>query len=184
MTKNQNNSDAESILMAQLSQSLMPEYPINDSMWEGSPFSWIRTRPARQVGAIGEKLVSSWCEKKNFTIQRTGDSDADRLINGIRVEIKFSTLWTENKIYKFQQIRDQDYEYCFCLGVSPFKVHAWFIPKAELHKPRPPALVHQHGGVDGRDTMWLSFEADNPPDWLSNFGGSLEKVEALIRNVS
>lgn len=182
MTLSRTYSDAESQLMARLSENLMPEYPLNDSMWEGSPFSWIRTRPARQVGAIGEKLVSSWCEQKNFLVQRTGDSDADRLINGIRVEIKFSTLWTENKIYKFQQIRDQEYEYCFCLGVSPFAVHAWFIPKAEICKPRPPALVHQHGGVDGRDTLWLSFQADSPPSWLAKFGGTLEGVEALIKS--
>jgi len=103
-----------------------------------------------------------------------------RLIKGIRVEIKFSTLWSDNKIYKFQQIRDQDYRYCFCLGVSPFAVHAWFIPKTELMKPRA-GLTHQHGGTKGTDTLWLSFSPDQPPSWLTPFGGTLTQVEALIR---
>jgi hypothetical protein len=44
------------------------------------------------------------------------------LINGHRVEIKFSTLWQEG-IYNFQQIRDQNYEYAVCLGISPFEAH-------------------------------------------------------------
>jgi len=175
------HSDAESILMAKLSEDLRPGYQRKDSLWDGSPFAWIRSRPSRQIGAIGEMLVSNWCESKKISVSRSGDSDADRIINGVRVEIKFSTLWTENGIYKFQQIRDQEYKYCFCLGVSPFEVHAWFIPKTEISSPRPPALTHQHGGSEGRDTLWLSFEAKNPPGWLSNYGGTLGQVETLIR---
>jgi hypothetical protein len=177
-------SDAESILMSNFSQDLKQAYQRKESIWEDSPFAWIKTRPSRQIGAIGERLVSDWCQSKNFRVSRTGDSDADRMINGFRVEIKFSTLWTENGIYKFQQIRDQNYEYCLCLGVSPFQVHAWFIPKAEITRPRPPALTHQHGGKSGRDTLWLSFEANSPPQWLDEFGGTLGEVEKLIRAAS
>jgi hypothetical protein len=181
-SKENSFSDFESKLLGELAAGLRPLYEAADVMWSGSPFAWIKTRPSRQIGAIGERLVSDWCESKSFEVERTGDSDADRLINGHRIEIKFSTLWSDNGIYKFQQIRDQDYEYCFCLGVSPFEVHAWFIPKSEISKPRPPALTHQHGGVDGRDTLWLSFPAGNPPSWLAPFGGSLDKVEKLIKS--
>jgi hypothetical protein len=174
-------SDFESKLMGDLASDLRSQYDSLDVSWAGSPFAWIKTRPSRQVGAIGEKLVENWCLEKDFQVSRTGDSDADRIINGHRVEIKFSTLWADNGIYKFQQIRDQDYEFCFCLGISPFDVHAWFIPKLVISKPRPPALTHQHGGSDGRDTLWLSFEAINPPQWLKEYGGTLDKVEELIR---
>lgn len=173
-------TDTEASSLADISERLRPEYEAADAMWIGSPFAWIKSRPSRQVGAIGERLVSEWCTSKGFTVTRTGDSDADRKIEGIRTEIKFSTLWSDNKIYKFQQIRDQDYRYCFCLGVSPFAVHAWFIPKAELMKPRP-GLTHQHGGTKGTDTLWLSFSPDEPPSWLTPFGGTLTQVEALIR---
>lgn len=155
--------------------------PGNDP-WANSPFGWIRKLPSRTVGAIGEKIVSAWSEEQGFRVARTGDSDADRLINGYRVEIKFSTLWTGLGGFKFQQIRDQDYEYCFCLGVSPDAVQAWFIPKAELMRLRP-GLSHQHGGSAGQDTFWLAFEAENPPAWLKPFGGTLAEVENLIRNL-
>lgn len=178
-------SESEAILLGKISEELQSEYESDDSAWIGSPFAWIKARPSRQKGAIGERLVQNWCESKGFKVARTGDSDADRSIRGRRVEIKFSTLWKDNGIYKFQQIRDQDYEYCFCLGISPFEAHAWFIPKKELLKlsDERPELAYQHGGKKGTDTRWLSFEAAKPPAWLKPFGGTLTKVETLIRNL-
>jgi len=149
-------------------------------MWAGSPFEWIKTRPSRQVGAIAEKLVRHWCAARNLVVARSPDTEADMVISGVRVEVKYSSLWTDNGIYKFQQIRDQNYDYCFCLGVSPFDAHAWFIPKSTLMDDKPPSLVPQHGGRRGRDTRWLSFAADSPPDWLAPFGGTLSDVHRLI----
>jgi hypothetical protein len=150
--------------------------------WAASPFGWIKKLPSRTVGAIGEKLVEKWAQSKRFEVSRTGDSDADRLIQSRRIEIKFSTLWAGSGIYKFQQIRDQNYDFCFCLGVSPQKVHAWLIPKSELMRVRE-GLSHQHGGSAGTDTFWLAFEPDNPPAWMRKFGGSLDEVEKLLNEM-
>lgn len=168
-------------LLIEVSREMESNYTAGDAMWSGSPFQWIKSRPSRQVGKIGEELVSEWCESKNFEVRRSPDSDADRIISGHRIEIKFSTLWTDSKIYKFQQIRDQKYDFCFCLGISPFDVHAWLIPKKELIVNRPPSLVPQHGGSDGVDTKWLSFPADSPPKWLAPFGGRLADVAKLLQ---
>jgi hypothetical protein len=167
-------------IVVELATEMEAEYTEGDEMWEGSPFRWIKSRPSRQVGKIGEELVAGWCSGRGFKVRKSGNSDADRIVEGHRVEIKFSTLWTDNKIYKFQQIRDQEYDFCFCLGVSPFDVHAWFIPKSELRESRAPSLVPQHGGAEGLDTKWLSFQADSPPAWLSPFGGTLNQVASLI----
>lgn len=175
--------DPEVRALAGLSATLEGDYvdPHNDP-WRDSPFGWIQSRPSRQKGAIGEALVAGWAAMKGFSVNRTGNSDADRIVNGWRIEIKYSNLWTNNRIYKFQQLRDQKYDYCFCLGLSPFDAHAWFIPKSELMNDRPPALVPQHGGSDGKDTKWLSFVADSPPTWLKPFGGSLAEVRQLIES--
>ena len=80
-------------------------------MWLGSPFYWIKGRPSRQVGTIGEALVAGWAAAKGFEVQRPLSSDHDRRIEGLKVEIKFSTLWTDHEIFKFQQLRDQDGEF-------------------------------------------------------------------------
>lgn len=149
-------------------------------MWAGSPFYWIKSRSSRQIGAIGEALASGWAASKGFDVQRPLSSEHDRLIAGLKVEIKYSSLWTDTEVYKFQQLRDQDYEYALLLGVSPFDAQAWFVPKAELSYNRPPALVPQHAGAAGRDTRWLSFRASTPPEWLLPYGGRLSDVARLI----
>lgn len=129
-----------------------------DDPWAGSPFAWIKSRPSRQVGKIGEQLVAGWCAAKGFDVISVRDSEADRIINGRRVEIKFSTLWA-NGGYTFQQIRDQNYEYAVCLGVSPFDVHGWVIPKSVLLQ-HVIGKTPQHRGRAGTDTFWLNPYGD------------------------
>lgn len=177
-------TDPEVRLLARIAASLEGEYVQDAAMWAESPFRWIKGRPSRQVGAIGERLVRAWCEAKGISVARSPDSDADLVISGLRIEVKYSSLWTNNGIYKFQQIRDQHYDYCFCLGISPLDAHAWFIPKAELMVDKPPALVPQHGGRAGRDTKWLSFPAESPPHWLAPHGGTLDEVRDLIEDAT
>ena len=177
--------DPDVQFLASLSLSLEPDYvgEVEKRLWSGSPFYWIKSRPSRQIGTIGEALVAGWAASKGFDVTRPTSSEHDRRIEGLKVEIKFSTLWTDSRIFKFQQLRDQDYDYCFMLGASPFDAQAWFVPKQELSFNRPPALVPQHGGTAGRDTRWLSFPATTPPDWLNQFGGRLSDVARLIQAV-
>lgn len=155
--------DPEVLMLATIAGTLKGDYVREgpDDPWAGSPFAWIRTRPSRQVGKIGEQLVAGWCAAKGLDVTRSSNSEADRVIAGRRVEIKFSTLW-ESGVYKFQQLRDQDYEFAVCLGISPFDAHCWVISKAVL---RQHVIGHtpQHTGKGGTDTFWLSFDASSPP---------------------
>ena len=123
-------------------------------------------------------MVAAWCAGKGFDVLRSPDSEADRIIEGHRIEVKCSTLWA-NGGYKFQQVRDQDYDYLFCLGISPFDVHAWFIPKSVLQAY---VIGHmgQHTGATGTDTAWIGFTVGREYEWMKPFGGSLAAVHALI----
>lgn len=173
--------DVDVALLAAHSALLLNEYvdPTEDP-WAGSPFAWIKTRPSRQVGKIGEQLVAGWAAAKGLDVSRPLSSDADRVINGRSVEIKFSTLWA-NGGYKFQQIRDQNYDIAFLLGLSPFAASAWVIPKYVLmERPFKPGLTAQHGGMDGTDTAWLAFPATRPPAWLAEYGGTLASAFELL----
>jgi hypothetical protein len=176
-------TDPEVRVLATLSATLRLDYvESEDDPWIGSPFEWILHQPSRSKGAIGEKLVAGWCATKGFDVVRTGDSQADRIIEGHRVEIKFSTLWKSGG-YKFQQIREQNYEYCLCLGIAPFSASAWLLPKDVL---RQYVIGHmgQHTGAAGADTAWLGFPADQPLPWMAPYGGSLSAVGDLIRKSS
>lgn len=111
---------------------------------------------------------------RNFNVARSPDSDADRVIESRRVEIKFSTLW-ESGFYKFQQLRDQRYHLAICLGVSPFDAHCWVIDKAEVMArwQARDGIRPQHGGNKGSDTAWLAVYPEAVPPWLAKCGGTL-----------
>lgn len=178
-------ADPEVQLLATISASLEKEQRQKTDMWAGSPFRWIRYLPSpTERGAVGEELVRRWCRERGIEVSGTSDSEADLVVADLRIEVKYSSLWTDRHIYRFQQIRDQHYDYCFCLGVSPRDVHAWFVPKAELMVDKPPELVPQHTGQAGSDTRWLSFPAESPPHWLTPYGGTLGQVRSLIESAA
>jgi len=160
----------------QVTDAVSKEYAGNLEGWSGSPFAWILTLPSRSRGAAGEKIVDTWLTHNGFNVKRARHSGCDRIVDGINFEIKFSTLWQSGG-YKFQQLRDQDYESVFCLGISPTRVHAWLIPKSVAWEHSIP----QHGGNVGTDTKWLGFQADNPPPWMSEYGGSLSHVLEVLK---
>jgi len=177
--------DPDVRILAAISQALEAEYQSENQEWEGSPFAWIKTRPSRQVGAIGEKLVAGWLAARGFNVTRSGDSDADRVVEGKRVEIKFSTEWAAGG-FKFQQLRDQRYDLVVCLGVAPFDARCWVIPKADVmrlwkieHK-----ISSQHGGGGGADTAWIDVDPSAPPEWLSAFGGSMSAAIAALAAIT
>ncbi|MCY4437411.1 MAG: hypothetical protein OXE05_08795 [Chloroflexi bacterium] len=168
-------------LLASIAQSLREDYfdPEEEEAWRGSPFSWIRERPSRQVGKIGEQLVAGWCAAKDLNVLRSPDAEADRIIEEKRVEIKYSRLWKSGR-YVFQQFRDQDYEYAICLGLSPFTAHCWVISKPTLlqhvigHRP-------QHRGQEGGDTFWLHVIPDSQEPWLQRCGGKLADAFGILQ---
>lgn len=178
---NRQITDPDVQLLAAISATLSSDYADDELAWMGSPFAWIKSRPSRQVGAIGEQLVAGWCAAKGLDVERSPDSDADRIIQGYRVEIKFSTLW-KNGGYKFQQLRDQNYHLVICLGISPFDAHCWVLPKKLVLDSwgKAPGISSQHGGQAGSDTAWLSVNPTNVPEWLKPQGGSLRQGFAVL----
>lgn len=174
--------DPDVQMLASLSQTISTDY-ITDAPdpWEGSPFAWIRTRQSRQVGAIGEKLMAGWCAAKGCDVMRSNTTDYDRIVNGHRVEIKFSTLWTSG-VYKFQQIRDQDYDHMMCIGISPWDASLWVLPKSVLLE-KVIGTMGQHTGASGTDTAWLSFPATEPLEWMKPYGGRLSAAWEVIESL-
>ena len=162
--------------LSTLSYNIQSDYQCEeDDIWQDSPFAWIRQRPSRQKGKIGEQLVAGWVASKGLNVTKSPDSDADMIIEGIRVEIKFSTLW-KSGVYKFQQIRDQNYSVIVCLGISPFDASGWAIPKKEIMNHATP----QHSGATGTDTKWLSVSPGSEPEWLRPWGGKLSCMYEVL----
>jgi hypothetical protein len=150
--------------------------------WKDSPFEWVLKLPAGSKGKLGKHLIYQWCGVKGLSVDRSPDSEADMLINGHRVEVKFSTLWKVG-IYKFQQIRNQNYEYSVCLGISPFEAHCWVISKSVL-KQYVIGHMGQHTGSSGQETAWLTVDPHKPPDWLVPYGGALDQAFSVLKSLS
>jgi len=167
--------------LAQISDELRQEYVSQGRGvdWTGSPFAWIRPRASRQKGAIGQEMFSRVCEAEGIPVEPCPDPDANRIVSGVRAEIKFSMLWASGH-YVFQQFRRQDYDLAVCLGVSPSHAHCWVIPRDILDEyvigKRP-----QHTGAPGTETFWLWVKAERPEDWLASLGGTIHEAVQVLK---
>jgi site-specific DNA-methyltransferase (adenine-specific) len=155
------------------------EFENISDQWIDSPFEWmVRLLPAKK-GSLAKKIIASWCATKGFDIEHIKDKEADLLINGHRCVIKFSFLW-ETGYYKFQQIRNQNYEYLICLGISPSEAHCWVIKKNY-------ALQHstsQHGGAKGSGTNWFQVNPQRPDEWLALYGGTFNEAYKVMKSLT
>lgn len=147
----------------------------SDRIWNTAPFLWMFDLSPKERERVGKGLVAGWCAARNLDVVKSPDSDADRIIEGARVEIKFSTEW-ESGQYVFQQIRDQNYRFLICIGISPFDAQAWIFEKKKIPFSK---LKHQHGGDRGRDTWWISLDPSDPPEWMGG-RGSLTNVYKML----
>jgi hypothetical protein len=169
-------------LLASAANFIKEEFTRSESIWAESPFEWVLALPSASKGKLGKRLIYQWCAVKGLSIDSSPDSQADMMVNGHRVEIKFSTLW-ETNIYKFQQIRDQNYEYAVCLGISPFEAHCWVISKKIL-KQYVIGHMGQHTGSAGQETAWFAINPQSPPSWILPFGGTLEQAYKVLKSLS
>ena len=176
------HNTAEFELLASAAKFIQSEFEKETSPWTGSPFEWVKKLSSASKGKLGKRLVYQWCALKGLSIDNSPDSQADMLVNGHRVEIKFSTLW-ETGIYKFQQIRDQNYEYAVCLGISPFNAHCWVASKTLL-KTHVIGHMGQHTGSSSQETAWFAVNPQSPPAWLASYGGTLDQAYKVLKGLS
>ena len=81
-----------------------------DERYVDSPFKHLKPMHAKQKGSRFEKIVSGVLTKLGHTVRKAENSDHDRIINGVKVEIKGATLVKKKNLFSFLQIRpDQDY---------------------------------------------------------------------------
>jgi len=161
-------------MLASLAMYIRNDIEELNEIWESSPFSWVTQLPAAKKGKLGRNLISSWCTAKNLAVSHPNDNKANLIINGYRIATKFSTLWSEGS-YKFQQIRDEGYDYLICLGISPSEVHCWIFNREYIVAKAKP----QHKGAD----FFLTINPNNPPGWACIGGGRLDKVYQILKNL-
>lgn len=159
-------------MLASLSMYIRNDLEEQNEVWVSSPFSWVTQLPAAKKGKLGRNLIASWCAAKGLTIDYPKDTKASLIISGYRIATKFSTLWAEGG-YKFQQIRNEGYDYLICLGISPAKAHCWVFDREYIVGKAKP----QHKGAD----LFLTINPENPPGWANIGGGRLDEAYHILR---
>ncbi|MBM7473146.1 hypothetical protein [Subtercola frigoramans] len=150
--------------------------------WRASPFEWLLGVPSATQGKIARQLVQDWALSFGMdSYQITDHYQRYVVVNEARIQVKMSTLWASGE-YKFQQIRDQEFDFLLCLGVSPNDVHAWLIPKEEL-ATHVIGISGQHTGAAARETSWLKVIPGRAALWLRDYGDQLADVRSLLQEI-
>ena len=180
---------------AEIAEKIKSRYLDDVNEWAGSPFKWIKDYPIKKIGQIGEDIVSNFLRDKDFSVLDAPGSEADKIVNGKRVEIKFATLSKDGK-YIFNQIRDQKYDILLCVGVSPMDAHGWVSPKNNINNGDFPTESRdsvrgrysfglQHGGDEGDGNTWqLSLTVPHSPPWMKPQNGKLSAMYEELRKLT
>lgn len=152
---------------------------IENDIWKGSKFEKLKKTPSpRARGAMAERLLKQILIKKGckITKPKSKSSEYDLHVNGLRVEVKMSTLWNSNESsFKWQQIRNQEYDLILFMAVYPNELKIWGATKETIRKEVfGKDELRQHAGKNGKQELyWIS---DQQPwfveDYMSLLGGT------------
>ena len=106
----------------------------NEDKWCGSMYEVVKRADMTPKGDFGERVTEKMLKKAgiNAKIINGGKGEFDILLldTGLRLEHKLATEDT-NKSFQFNGIKkDVNYDYAYCLGVSPNKLWFAIFPKS------------------------------------------------------
>ena len=145
--------------------------------YRNSAFQIYKHMSSKKKGAAFEAIVQEYCTQLGYTVTKPENSDHDRIINGKKVEIKGSMLWSgTNTHFRWQQLRPaQDYDVVVFLAIFPDRIEFYGATKddvknnLEVQNENGEWLYNQHGGKKvNSGTFFLDSIGTNIPDWFTS----------------
>ena len=142
-----------------------------DPRYEDSVFLPLKQLSSKTKGAKFEQIVEEAMSKNGHKVGKSANgSDSDRAIDDLNVEIKGSFLWKGQDTFRFQQIRNQDYDLVIFLFVYPDHIsiraaHKQDVMDVVARQDENGFFPHnQHGGkkVDSGTYFLDTTEEDMP----------------------
>jgi hypothetical protein len=149
--------------------------------WDGSLFAPFRQiSSSRKKGAVGELMVAQLMTslghkvpynskgKPKKILPYNNVTDYDIEVDGYKVEVKTSSAWNETDYdFKFQQIRNQDYDRIIFQGLNNNNAKVWWATKGDLAKHIfGRDEYRQHGGKSGKQELYWIKTTDSIPSWF------------------
>ena len=141
----------------------------------GTDLSFVRSLSSSSFGAHGRRELLIFLSKHGFQVgKKAGEGHYHAMINDKKVVIKISTIWKGGKSYVFQQIKDGDWDYLLCFGISSTEDNLWIMSREDIY-----TIPGQHTGMGAKETKWIHISPEEiKPDYLK--GGTLgEGLEAI-----
>ena len=136
----------------------------------GTDLNFVRSLSSSSFGAHGRRELLSFLSGHGCQIgKKAGRGPYHAIINNKKVVIKVSTIWRGGTNYVFQQIKEGDWDYLICVGISSAEDHLWITDYDSLKN-----VTGQHTGAGAKETKWLHISPEGTkPDHLK--GGTLEE---------
>lgn len=144
------------------------------SLYADSPFLPLWRLSSRRKGASMEDVCERVLAQAGYPVGRSGSSEHDRVVNGLRVEIKGSFLWDGNQPrFTWQQIRpSQDYQALILLAFYPdylgIRAARWQDVHRHLAVQNPDGTwpYNQHGGKHVNSGTYVMHGHFSDYPWL------------------
>lgn len=137
--------------------------------YRDSPFGVYQRMSSKRKGTYGEHIFEEFATRRGHHVSKALTSDHDRIVDGVKVEVKTSFLWTGTDDFRWSQIRrDQDYDVLVFLAVWPQRIDFYAATKADALRhldvvdSQGRRTHNQHGGITADSgTLWVSGLPEN-----------------------
>jgi hypothetical protein len=131
----------------------------HDPRWNNSLFKELKFMQTKEKGTKMEILYQTLMEGDGHLVEKAPITHYDRIVNGVKVEIKGSTITKgSNNKFTFCQIRpDQEYDFLVFMTFwfdNTVMMHT--IPKEDVLKfIKDKTFTKQHGGKSGKSGTFM-----------------------------
>ena len=144
-----------------------------DERYEGSRFENYKKLGAKQKGAVSERILSDVLSQLGHVVESPLSSDHDRIIDGVKIEMKSSTLNKGTDKFSFLQIRpNQDVDKYMFSTFLPNDLRIFVMDKSKVLELIEENIIKpQHGGNKGNSGTFCYYP-------------TLEKLEELATEIT
>lgn len=145
-----------------------------DPNWDGATFEWLK-KDTHSTGTskAGTECLFQFLRNKGFTVQYAGGPKALLYVDGHSMIIRIATIGT-SETFIFNQLRDDDAELVFCVGVSYEYVYMWVAANHEVQTSSP----SQHA----EKVKWKQFAPGRASHSVFNPNdGDIEKICDMLQ---